>query len=106
MIEIQQPIPKGYLGARKVFHMKLVIAPQKVARFSVKQKAFLRYLSKFQSKNGWMPSTIEMCRDMGWSSWNSATEYLAILERKGAIVRGEHGASRCIRIVIDQKEFA
>ncbi len=50
-----------------------------------KQKEFLGYLSRYEQEWGMSPSFDEICSYFGFSSYNTVTTYLKILERKGYI---------------------
>jgi repressor LexA len=64
------------------------------------QAAVLNYIRSHIAKHGWPPSLREMEAHWGWASPNAAACHVAVLERKGWIVRG-HGLARAIRIVGD-----
>ena len=50
-----------------------------------KQKAFLGYLSRYEQEWGMSPSFDEICSHFGFSSYNTVTTYLKILEKKGYV---------------------
>ncbi len=50
-----------------------------------KQKKILGYLSRYEQEWGMSPSFDEICSYFGFSSYNTVTTYLKILERKGYI---------------------
>jgi len=50
-----------------------------------KQKAFLEYLSRYEQEWGMSPSFDEICSHFGFSSYNTVTTYLKILEKKGYV---------------------
>lgn len=62
------------------------------------QAAVLKYIRDHIAKVGWAPSLRQIESHWGWSSPNAAATHVAVLERKGWIVRG-HGIARAIRIV-------
>ena len=50
-----------------------------------KQKAILNYISRYSEEWGKSPSFEEICSHFGFTSYNTVTTYLRILERKGYI---------------------
>lgn len=50
-----------------------------------KQKAFLQYLSSYRRDWGKSPSFEEICSHFGFTSYNTVTTYLKLLERKGYV---------------------
>ncbi len=64
----------------------------------------LAFLAAFQKRHGWMPSYEEIQAGRGYASKSSVARHLEQLEQSGHIVRGPHGASRCIRIVKKEME--
>ncbi len=56
-------------------------------KLSDKQKAFLDYIAQYVDEWGISPSFDEICSELGFSSYNTVTNYLKILERKGYLRR-------------------
>lgn len=54
-------------------------------KLTEKQQAFLAYVSGYIEEWGTAPSYDEICGHFGFSSYNTVTGYLRILERKGYI---------------------
>ena len=65
-----------------------------------KQKEFLGYLSRYEQEWGMAPSFDEICSYFGFSSYNTVTTYLKILERKGYVrLPVEKNRKRAIEVV-------
>lgn len=65
-----------------------------------KQKAFLGYLSQYKEEWGMAPSFDEICSHFGFSSYNTVTTYLKILERKGYVrLSSQKNRKRAIEVV-------
>ena len=65
-----------------------------------KQKDFLAYISQYTKEWGMSPSFDEICSHFGFSSYNTVTTYLKILERKGHIrLPGKKNQKRAIEVV-------
>ena len=65
-----------------------------------KQKAFLGYLSRYEQEWGVAPSFDEICSYFGFSSYNTVTTYLKILERKGYVrLPAQKNRKRAIEVV-------
>jgi repressor LexA len=54
-------------------------------KLTEKQKAFLGYISHYVEDWGRSPSFEEICSHFGFTSYNTVTTYLKVLERKGYI---------------------
>ena len=73
-----------------------------------KQKAFLAYVSRYAEEWGRSPSFDEICSHFGFSSYNTVTTYLRILERKGYIrLPVEKNRKRAIEVIspVETKRF-
>jgi repressor LexA len=73
-----------------------------------KQKAFLGYLSQYTEEWGTAPSFDEICSHFGFSSYNTVTTYLKILERKGYVrLPSQKNRKRAIEVVspVETKSF-
>ncbi|MCD6305309.1 MAG: transcriptional repressor LexA [Deltaproteobacteria bacterium] len=65
-----------------------------------KQKEVLDYISRYMESWGTAPSFNEICGHFGFSSYNTVTTYLRILERKGYIrLPREKNRKRAIEII-------
>ena len=65
-----------------------------------KQKGFLAYVSRYTGEWGRPPSFDEICTHFGFSSYNTVTTYLKILERKGYIrLPKEKNRKRAIEVI-------
>jgi len=65
-----------------------------------KQKGFLAYVSRYTGEWGRPPSFDEICTHFGFSSYNTVTTYLRILERKGYIrLPKEKNRKRAIEVI-------
>ncbi len=73
-----------------------------------KQKVFLNYISRYMEEWGKSPSFDEICSNFGFSSYNTVTTYLKILERKGYIrLPGKKNQKRAIELIspVETKRF-
>lgn len=69
-------------------------------KLTEKQKAFLRYVSRYIETWGQSPSFEEICSHFGFSSYNTVTTYLKTLERKGYIrLPREKNRKRAIEVI-------
>jgi repressor LexA len=69
-------------------------------RLTSKQKDFLGYVSHYTTEWGRAPSFDEICSHFGFSSYNTVTTYLKILERKGYIrLPREKNRKRAIEVI-------
>lgn len=66
-------------------------------RLTPTQKAVLKEIKLYYRTNGWMPSTRELGRLMGWTSSESPHAHLIALEEAGYLTRG--AGARQIRLV-------
>ena len=65
-----------------------------------KQKDFLAYISRYIEEWGMAPSFDEICSHFNFSSYNTVTTYLKILERKGYIrLPKKKNLKRAIQVV-------
>jgi len=65
-----------------------------------KQKNFLNYIFRYMEEWGRPPSFDEICSNFGFSSCNTVTTYLKILERKGYIrLPGKKNQKRAIEVI-------
>ncbi len=65
-----------------------------------KQKAVLNYISRYIDEWKIAPSFDEICSEFGFSSYNTVTTYLKILERKGYIrLPREKNRKRAIEVI-------
>jgi repressor LexA len=69
-------------------------------KLTEKQKAFLGYISQYVKDWGGAPSFEEIRNHFGFTSYNTVTTYLRILERKGYIrLPGRKNLKRAIEVV-------
>lgn len=69
-------------------------------KLTEKQKAFLGYVSQYIEQWGQSPSFEEICAHFGFTSYNTVTTYLRILERKGYIrLPRQKNLKRAIEVV-------
>lgn len=69
-------------------------------KLTEKQRAFLVYVSGYIEEWGTAPSYDEICGHFGFSSYNTVTGYLRILERKGYIgLPREKSRKRAIKVL-------
>ena len=69
-------------------------------KLTFKQKEFLGYLSRYEQEWGMAPSFDEICAYFGFSSYNTVTTYLRILERKGYVrLPVQKNCKRAIEVV-------
>ena len=69
-------------------------------KLTEKQKEFLRYISGYIDEWGQSPSFDEICSHFGFSSYNTVTTYLKILEKKGYIrLPGKKNLKRAIKVI-------
>ena len=65
-----------------------------------RQKEVLNYISKYIDAWGISPSFDEVCSHFGFSSYNTVSSYLSILEQKGYIRRPkEKNKKRAIQVI-------
>ncbi|HOP48591.1 MAG TPA: transcriptional repressor LexA [Desulfobacteraceae bacterium] len=65
-----------------------------------KQKTFLDYVSRYIDEWGASPSFGEICSALGFHSYNTVTNYLKILERKGYIrLPAKKNQKRAIEVI-------
>jgi repressor LexA len=73
-----------------------------------KQKTFLAYVSRYIHEWGFSPSFDEICEHFGFRSYNTVTNYLNVLERKGYLrLPREKNRKRAIEVVrsVETKRF-
>ena len=69
-------------------------------KLTEKQKEFLGYISRHIEEWGQSPSFEEICSHFEFSSYNTVTTYLKILERKGYIrLPGKKNQKRAIEVI-------
>ena len=69
-------------------------------KLTEKQRRVLGYISRYVDEWGRSPSFEEICSHFGFSSYNTVTTYLRILERKGYIrLPGEKNRKRAIEVI-------
>jgi repressor LexA len=64
-----------------------------------KQAKCLAAIEHYIAEHGYPPSYREICKAMGWTSVNCASDFVMQLERKGKIVRPPNKRSRALRVV-------
>ena len=77
-------------------------------KLTEKQKHFLGYLSDYIDEWGQSPSFDEICSHFGFSSYNTVTTYLKILEKKGYVrLPGKKNLKRAIEVIspVETKRF-
>ena len=69
-------------------------------KLTEKQKAFLRYISRYMEDWGRSPSFKDICSHFGFTSYNKVTTYLKTLERKGYIrLPNKKNQKRAIEVI-------
>ena len=69
-------------------------------KLTEKQKAFLGYISRYMEDWGRSPSFEEICSHFGFTSYNTVTTYLKILEGKGYIrLPSKKNQKRAIEVI-------
>jgi len=69
-------------------------------KLTEKQQVFLSFLYTYQEEWGSSPSFDEICRHFGFASYNTVTNYLRILERKGYVrVPARKNLKRAIEVI-------
>ncbi len=68
-------------------------------KLTEKQEAFLTYLSDYIDEWGQSPSFDEICSRFGFSSYNTVTTYLKLLEKKGYIKLPDKNKKRSIEVL-------
>jgi repressor LexA len=77
-------------------------------KLTEKQKNFLGYISGYMDEWGQSPSFDEVCDHFGFSSYNTVTTYLKILEKKGYVrLPGKKNLKRAVEIIspVETKRF-
>lgn len=77
-------------------------------KLTEKQRNFLSYISGYIDEWGQSPSFEEICSYFGFSSYNTVTTYLKILEKKGYIrLPGKKNQKRAIEVIspVETKQF-
>jgi repressor LexA len=77
-------------------------------KLTAKQRIFLAYISNYIAEWGKAPSFDEICVHFDFSSYNTVTTYLKILERKGYIrLPREKNRKRAIEVIspVETKRF-
>ena len=68
-------------------------------KLTEKQKEFLAYLSGYIDEWGQSPSFDEICSRFGFSSYNTVTTYLKLLEKKGYIRLPDKNRKRSVEVI-------
>lgn len=68
-------------------------------KLTKKQKEFLAFISGYIEEWGRPPSFDEICAHFGFSSYNTVTTYLKILERKGYVRRPQKNLKRAVEVI-------
>ena len=69
-------------------------------KLTEKQKIFLEYISQYMEAWGQSPSFDEICSHFGFSSYNTVTTYLKVLQRKGYLrLPKEKNRKRAIEVI-------
>jgi repressor LexA len=76
-------------------------------KLTEKQKSVLEYIARYSEEWGKSPSFDEICANFGFTSYNTVTTYLKILERKGYIRLPKKNRKRAIEVVspVEAKRF-
>lgn len=68
-------------------------------KLTEKQKEFLAYVSEYLDEWGQSPTFDEICSHFGFSSYNTVTTYLKILEKKGYLRVPDKNKKRSIEVI-------
>lgn len=76
-------------------------------KLTKKQKDFLTYLSEYIDEWGQSPSFDEICSHFGFTSYNTVTTYLKLLDKKGYIRLPDKNKKRSVEIIspVQTKRF-